>query len=68
MDKDLFRRDPRGYALALFEDGLNSGELLITALLKYLSHDDVRVMLDANEWSPRFNEDSEDEESEEEAD
>jgi hypothetical protein len=30
---------------------------LLTAALKYMSHDDVRDMLDANELSPRFGED-----------
>ena len=60
-----FERDPRGYALSLVEGGLVSEETFIIACLKFMSHDDVREMLDANELSPRF---SEDEESPEEDD
>jgi len=47
-------QDPRDYAVALVEDGLVSAEVLLTACLKYMSHDDVRGMLDANELTPRF--------------
>ena len=57
FDKELFESDPRGYALEILEQGLVSEEYLITALLKYMSHDDVRGALDANELSPRFGED-----------
>jgi hypothetical protein len=56
MDKDLFDRDPRDYAYGLVEDGLVSADTMLTACLKYLSHDDVREMLDMNELSPRFDE------------
>jgi len=38
-DPKLFQTDPRSYALALVEEGLDVGTLL-TACLKYLSHDD----------------------------
>lgn len=54
FDKELFEKDPRGYALEILEQGLVSEGYLITALLKYMSHDDVRGALDANELSPRF--------------
>lgn len=51
-----FARNPRDYALALVDDGLVAADTLLLAALKYLSHDDVREMLDANELSPRFTE------------
>lgn len=57
MNPDLFQTDPRDYALQLVSDGLVSPDTMILALLKYMSHDDVREALDANEMSPRFSED-----------
>lgn len=57
FDKELFESDPRAYVLEIFDHHLVSEEYLITALLKYMSHDDVRGALDANELSPRFYED-----------
>ena len=57
---ELFKNDPRDYALELVEDGFDANDILIGAL-KFMSHDDVREMLDANELSPRFlDEDEED--------
>jgi hypothetical protein len=53
MDKKLFETDPRSYALELVEDGVRAENLLLCAL-KYMSHDDVRDMLDCNELSPRL--------------
>ncbi len=64
FDKKLFESDPRDYAFGLVEDGLVSYDTMLTACLKYMSHDDVRDMLDANELSPRFDEDSEEDEEE----
>ena len=64
FDKKQFESDPRDYAYALVEDGLVSADTMLTACLKYLSHDDCREMLDMNELSPRFDEDSEEEEEE----
>ena len=52
MDENLFQSDPRSFALELAEI-VGSPHLLLCAL-KYMSHDDVRDMLDANELSPRF--------------
>jgi hypothetical protein len=64
MDAELFKNDPRSYALELVNIGFSADHLLLCAL-KYMSHDDVRDMLDCNELSPRFNEDEEtDEEAE----
>jgi len=63
MNKQLFQRDPRDFALEMVENGLVSADHLLLCALKYMSHDDVRDMLDCNELSPRFSEDD-DEESE----
>ena len=49
-----FRTEPRGYALDMVESGLVSADHLLLCALKYMSHDAVRGMLDANELSPRF--------------
>ena len=46
--------DPRDYALNLVDTGTVTAENLLACALKYMSHDDVRDMLDANELSPRF--------------
>lgn len=54
MDPDLFKTDPRSFALMLVEEGVVSADTLLLAALKYMSHDDARGMLDANELSPRF--------------
>ena len=55
-DKETFETNPRDYAVELVENGLVSTDTIITACLKYMSHDDVRDMLDCNELSPRFEE------------
>ena len=60
MDKDLFRKDPRSFALELVDSGFVSAESLLTAALMYMGADEVRDMLDSNELSPRFSEDDED--------
>ena len=54
MDKELFQRDPRDFALGLVDDGLIDPMMLLQAALNWMSHDEVREMLDANELSPRF--------------
>ena len=61
MDKEQFQSDPRDYALGLVDCGLVSADHLLLCALKYMSHDDVREMLDCNELSPRFDEETEDE-------
>ena len=61
MDKEQFQSEPRGYALDLVEYGLVSADHLLLCALKYMSHDDVRDMLDCNELSPRFDEETEEE-------
>lgn len=57
MDKELFKRDPRSFALELVDDGLMDARHLLLCAMKYMSYDDVRDMLDCNELSPRFDED-----------
>jgi hypothetical protein len=57
-DSEQFKREPRCYALDLVERGHSPDHLLLCAL-NAMSHDDVRQMLDANELSPRFDEDEE---------
>ena len=52
--EDLFENDPRDYALMMVEDGLITSADLAMMLVKYMSHDDVKDCLDANEISPRF--------------
>ena len=47
----------RDRALELVEMGMVSAEDMLTMCLKYMSTDDVEDMLDANELSPRFQED-----------
>lgn len=62
MDKELFKRDPRDFALGLVEDGMVDPMLMLTAALNWMSTDEVRDMLDANELSPRFAYDEEEDE------
>ena len=53
MDEALFQSDPRTYAHDLVEQGFSAEDMLRNAL-NWMSHDEVRDMLDANELSPRF--------------
>ncbi len=62
MNTQLFERDPRDFALEMVENGLVSADHLLLCALKYMSHDDVRDMLDCNELSPRFDEDNDESE------
>jgi hypothetical protein len=47
-----FNNNPRDFALELVEEGMISMETLAVSLIKYMSHDDVRGALEANELSP----------------
>ena len=49
-----FQNDPRDYAIGLVEEGLVSAEQMVGILAKFMSTDDVREALDANELTPRF--------------
>lgn len=59
FDEELFRENPRSFAIDLVEQGLVSSQYLLEACLSYMSYDDVRDMLDSNELSPRFDEETE---------
>lgn len=52
MNTDTFKSDPREYALGLVDDGLLDARSLALALLTYMSHDNVRDALNANELGP----------------
>ena len=54
MNEKEFNRDPRAYALNMVESGLVSADDMLLNAVVYMSHDDVRGMLDINELSPRF--------------
>lgn len=56
-----FNVDPRSFALELVENGIVTADHLLLCALKYMSTDDVRDLLDCNEFSPRFDEDEDDE-------
>ena len=60
MMNELFKRDPRSYALMLVQDGLVDAETMVLALVQAMTPDDVRYALDANEMSPRFDEEYDD--------
>ena len=57
---ELYNRDPRSYALMLIQDGLVDAETMVLALVQAMTPDDVRYALDANEMSPRFDEEYDD--------
>jgi len=50
--EELFESNPRDYAIVLIEEGMIDSGTIVTACLKYMSHDDVRDMLDCNDLSP----------------
>lgn len=51
---DMYEQDPRDYAWVLIQEGLVNPRHLLLCALKFMSHDQTRSMLDANELSPRF--------------
>jgi len=54
FDPMTYETNPRDFAIELVEDGRITAEALLKACLVFMSHDDVREMLDDNELSPRF--------------
>jgi len=46
--------DYRDRAIELVEDGMIDPMMMLTAALKWMTQDEVRDMLDANELSERF--------------
>jgi hypothetical protein len=53
-ESETFQTSPRDFALELVENGMDKDEMILCCL-KYMSHDNVRDMLDCNELSPIFN-------------
>ena len=60
MMNELYKRNPKDYALMLIQEGLVDAEAMVLALLGTMTPDDVQYALDANELSPRFDEDYDD--------
>lgn len=60
MMNELYTRNPKDYALMLVQEGLVDAEAMVLALLTAMTPDDVQYALDANELSPRFDEDEDD--------
>jgi hypothetical protein len=60
MMNELYTRNPKDYALMLIQEGLVDAEAMVLALLGTMTPDDVLYALDANELSPRFDEDEDD--------
>ena len=52
MDFDNFQDDPRDYAMQLLEEEHTTENNLLFACLKFMSHDQIRDMLEWNELSP----------------
>lgn len=60
MMNELYKRNPKDYALMLVQEGLVDAEAMVLALLGTMTPDDVQYALDANELSPRFDGDYDD--------
>ena len=65
MDFKDFKNKPRNFAFQLVEEGHTTEKDLLIACLGFLSHDEVREMLDNNELSPRFFDYEDDDEEDE---
>ena len=59
MNNETYKNNPRDYALELVEEGIVTAEDMLLNMLKAMSHDDIKWALDANELSPRFDEEEE---------
>jgi hypothetical protein len=57
-NEQLFNSDPRSYALELVKQEFVRADHMLLCMLNHMSHDDVRGALDANELSPRFDEEA----------
>lgn len=64
MNFTEYEKNPRSYAMSLVNEGIISWEQLAMNLLVSSSHDDIRTALDANELSPRFFDEFEEEDEE----
>ena len=54
MNEQQYQGSPRDYAIEMVEECRVDADHLLMACIKWMDHDDVRGMLDANELSPRF--------------
>ena len=61
MENENYEKNPADYALQLVEEGLASADTLLLCAVKAMDGDKIRWMLDQNELSPRFMEESDDE-------
>ncbi len=52
VDKNDFENRPAHYALELVDDCTTTAEAMLAQCLTYMSDDEIRQMLDANELSP----------------
>lgn len=62
MDWELFKNDPRSFVIELIDSGYVDANAIVLMLVKYMSHDDVRDCMRANEIHPDFDETLADEE------
>lgn len=60
VDSTEYEKKPRHYALGLVKDNVVSADEMLNMCINFLSYDDVKMMLDNNELSPRFLNDEED--------
>ena len=63
VDKNDFENRPAHYALELVDDCTTTAEAMLAQCLTYMTDDEIRQMLDANELSPRLLDDDDDDES-----
>jgi hypothetical protein len=52
--QELFQDNPRDYALYVVEEQHTTEKNLLMACLKWMSHDQIRDMLEENELDPDF--------------
>jgi hypothetical protein len=49
-----FENNPTEYAFGLIDENIVTKEQMLLICLIFMSHEDIRQMLDDNELSPRF--------------
>ena len=64
VDKNDFENRPAHYALELVDDCTTTAEAMLAQCLTYMTDDEIRQMLDANELSPRLLDDDDDDANE----
>jgi len=64
VDKNDFENRPAHYALELVDDCTTTAEAMLAQCLTYMSDDEIRQMLDANELSPSHLDDDDDDANE----